>query len=291
MKQILLVWVAVFSLIVGATETGPANSVLRVPPGGGRAKMGSITLSSAAAVTGTLPLGNGGTGQTSFPAGVVQSNGSALSSGTLSVANGGTGSVSIAAGAVSSNGSVLSGGTLTVANGGTGVGTISGLVFGNGTSAFSNPTNLSWDNASFRLGLGPTSVFLARKSSNSIYITNNALSQSLPIVTSADPSTNGLKIVRGSFQTVPSGASCGTQRTGEGFTCARSGIGVYDITFTNAFTDNPACSCVSWGSGAAQYVCALNNDTTATAQIHTLQGGGILADSPISFICIGQRSP
>lgn len=41
-------------------------------------------------VTGTLPLANGGTGQTSFSSGALSSNGSALTSGTLSVANGGT---------------------------------------------------------------------------------------------------------------------------------------------------------------------------------------------------------
>jgi hypothetical protein len=42
-------------------------------------------------VTGTLPIGNGGTGQTSFSSGALSSNGTTLTSGTLSVANGGTG--------------------------------------------------------------------------------------------------------------------------------------------------------------------------------------------------------
>ncbi len=48
---------------IGATSAGTANQVLRIPSGGGAPVFGQIDLSSGSAVTGTVPLGNGGTGQ------------------------------------------------------------------------------------------------------------------------------------------------------------------------------------------------------------------------------------
>jgi hypothetical protein len=47
---------------VTATSAGTANQVLRVPGGGGAPAFGQIALNQAAAVTGTLPVANGGTG-------------------------------------------------------------------------------------------------------------------------------------------------------------------------------------------------------------------------------------
>jgi hypothetical protein len=86
-------------------------------------------------VTGTLPLANGGTGQTSFASGALSSNGSALTSGTLSLANGGTGQTSFSTGALSSNGSALTSGTLSIVNGGTGQTSFStGAIISNGSS-------------------------------------------------------------------------------------------------------------------------------------------------------------
>jgi hypothetical protein len=48
-----------------STVSGIANQVLRVPNAGGNPSFGSIDISKAAAVTGILPLANGGTGTTS----------------------------------------------------------------------------------------------------------------------------------------------------------------------------------------------------------------------------------
>lgn len=82
--------------------------------GGGTVFHGGVSNNSCSAValgtdvTGTLPIANGGTGQTSFASGALSSNGSALTSGTLSLANGGTGQTSFSAGALISNGSALS---------------------------------------------------------------------------------------------------------------------------------------------------------------------------------------
>jgi hypothetical protein len=59
-----------------AVETGPANSVMRVPSGGGRPKFGAVDLSSSVAVTNQLPVSKGGTGAATLTAnGVLQGNG------------------------------------------------------------------------------------------------------------------------------------------------------------------------------------------------------------------------
>ena len=50
-------------------ETGPANSVMRVPSTGGRPKYGQVDISNAAAVVNSLAIANGGTGQATATAG------------------------------------------------------------------------------------------------------------------------------------------------------------------------------------------------------------------------------
>jgi hypothetical protein len=54
-----------------STAAGSANQVLRVPGGGGAPAFGAVDLAQSAAVTGTLPVGNGGTGITSLGTGVA----------------------------------------------------------------------------------------------------------------------------------------------------------------------------------------------------------------------------
>ena len=72
---------------IQATAAGTANQVLRVPSGGGSPAFGSINLASTSAVTGTLPIANGGTGQTTFASGILKSDGTNLSSGSLSASD------------------------------------------------------------------------------------------------------------------------------------------------------------------------------------------------------------
>lgn len=119
---------------------------------------GAVNLADTDAVTGTLPVANGGTGATTLT-GVVKGTGtgvltaspvglaSADVTGTLPVANGGTGATTLtgvlrgngtaafSVGAVSLTTEVT--GTLPVANGGTGATTLTGVLRGNGTAAFS----------------------------------------------------------------------------------------------------------------------------------------------------------
>lgn len=53
---------------IAATTAGTANQVLRVPGAGGAPAFGAVNLASSDAVTGALPIANGGTGQTTAAA-------------------------------------------------------------------------------------------------------------------------------------------------------------------------------------------------------------------------------
>lgn len=119
-------------------------------------------------VSDTLPVANGGTGQNSYTNGqllIGNSTGNTLDKATLTAGSGisitnGSGSITIATtgsvtsvdvsggttglttsgGPVTSSGTITIAGTLNVANGGTGATTLTGIVKGNGTSAFSAAT-------------------------------------------------------------------------------------------------------------------------------------------------------
>lgn len=71
---------------LSATTAGSANQILRVSSGGGAPAFGAIDLSSAAAVTGTLPVGKGGTGTVSVTQGGIvigQGTGALTTTGVL----------------------------------------------------------------------------------------------------------------------------------------------------------------------------------------------------------------
>jgi hypothetical protein len=118
--------------------------------------------------SGTLAVGFGGTGQNSYTNGqllIGNSTGNTLTKATLTAGSGisitnGSGSITIATtgsvtsvdvsggttglttsgGPITSSGTITIAGTLNVANGGTGATTLTGIVKGNGTSAFSAAT-------------------------------------------------------------------------------------------------------------------------------------------------------
>jgi len=92
-------------------------------------------------VTGTLPAANGGTGQSSFAVGdLLYANTTTTLAKLADVISGNvlcSGGVGVAPAWAKVNLTASVGGTLPVANGGTGITTLTGIVKGNGTSAFS----------------------------------------------------------------------------------------------------------------------------------------------------------
>ena len=145
------------ALISGGTSTAPS--------------WGKIGLTTH--VSGTLAVGNGGTGLTSYTVGDIlyASTTSALSAlNDVATGNalisGGT-STAPSWGKIGLTTHIT--GTLAVGNGGTGLTTLTTgyIPFGAGTSAFNSTSSLFWDNTNVRLGVGTSSP------TKSIYTTND----------------------------------------------------------------------------------------------------------------------
>lgn len=113
-------------------------------------------------------------------------------------------------------------------------------------------------------------------SSKTVTIINAALSSTLPVATAGI--TNALQIIRGAVD------STGIVTGGEGFSCSRTSLGSYTITFNTAFTDNSivTANCQT-GSAVINVI-----GSTATASVQTVVSGS-LANVPFQFIAIGQR--
>lgn len=121
---------------IGFIGAGSANQVLRVPSGGGAPAFGAIDISQAAAVTGTLGAGNGGTGQSTWTTGDLLY---ASAANTLAKrAIGSTNQVLIVSGGLPTWGqvSLTAGvsGVLPIANGGTNLTSVTnnGVLIGSG---------------------------------------------------------------------------------------------------------------------------------------------------------------
>lgn len=199
------IWLYLFLLTLPISAMGrTANQVYRMPGSGNVPTWGQIDLGQSAAVTGTLAIGRGGTGQTSFSSGAISSNGSALTSGTLSLGNGGTGITACANTAVP---------------------------YSDGTKLVCGATDLAYSVsggslmvASLGLGFGG-SPFLRGYSANTALVQNSSQTISRPIVVSASPSSNGMMIIRGNVNSA--GAA-----SGEGFSSNRGSTGTYTVTYT-----------------------------------------------------------
>ena len=172
---------------LGQNVTGSGGIVLATSPTLVTPNLGTpsaVTLTNATGlplttgVTGILPIANGGTGISSFGTGVQTALGQAVTgsggivlatSPTLTTPNLGTPSAVTLTNATGLPLTTGVTGTLPVANGGTGATTLSGWLFGNGTSAFtavatipnSGLTNSSVTIGSTNIALGGTSTTLA----------------------------------------------------------------------------------------------------------------------------------
>lgn len=75
---------------ISATAAGTADQVLRIPSAGGAPVFGAVNLASSSAVTGALPVANGGTGKTSVTAYALLAGGTTTTGAFQSLASLGT---------------------------------------------------------------------------------------------------------------------------------------------------------------------------------------------------------
>ena len=169
------------------------------------------------------------------------------------------------AGIVSTGGDMTVAGSFTVAGGDA---SISGSLTVNGPSIQPGGSG----NGVLQ-GLGTTAT---------LYVADSTLSNYKPLVVSANPSLQGLMIVRATISVA------GALIRGEGLTATLNSTGVYTLTFAGfGFLDVPVCtvSLVN-GSGASTVV---TDTTTSTSIVIRTFNGVTPVSSSFSIICIGQR--
>ena len=120
---------AASTTLTNKTMSGASNTFTNIPAG--------------TALTGQVPVANGGTGAATLT-GVLKGNGTSAftAAAQLAVADGGTGAATLTGALVGNGTGAITGGTLTVPNGGTGATTLSGVVKGSGTGALSAVSQL-----------------------------------------------------------------------------------------------------------------------------------------------------
>jgi hypothetical protein len=212
------------------TSVGGTGTVNGITLTGTVTTSGSLTLGGtlsgvdlATQVTGTLPAPNGGTGQSSYVIGdlLYASTTSALSklgigtNGYILTVSGGvpswqaapaSGVTSFSAGttgftpSTATTGAVTLSGTLVVANGGTGVATLTGLAYGNGTSAFTAATG-----SEVVAVIGSTAVTNATNATNAAITEDTATASAVyPAWVTANTGNLPLKVTSTKLSFVPS---------------------------------------------------------------------------------------
>lgn len=173
-----------------------------------------------------------------------------------------------------------------VVKGGTGRSTLTlgSILVGNGVGAITMPSNLTWDNTNFRLGIGATPPLLEKFSVNSLYLRKSDGTQAYPLITSPAPSTNGLFVVRGVIN------SSNVTVSGEGFSSSNPSTGNFTVTYTTAFADVPSVVITPIQISSASRV-NITSNAAGSFQVQFIEGNtaSTLINNGFNFQAIGQR--
>lgn len=107
------------------------------------------------------------------------------------------------------------------------------------------------------------------------------------IVTSANPVTNGLLIIRGRV------SSSGTLEIGEGFTSSRLSLGRYQINFTTSYASSPVVLTTPEATSGNARIADIDNSPTPSSSSFTVlifDAAGGSVDARFNFVVIGERA-
>lgn len=209
-----------------ALAYGGTNAALTAVAGGAVYSSGSALAITSAGTAGQVLTSNGASaptwetpasGVSSFSAGTTGftpstgTTGAVTLSGTLASTNGGTGLTSFTNGGAvyATSTSALTTGTLPVASGGTGAVTLTGVLFGNGSSAFTAATG-----SEITTAIGSSAVTNATNAANTAITTGSAATNYLTFVTATTGNlpqlTSSGLTYNGTTNALTSGVSGGT---------------------------------------------------------------------------------
>lgn len=117
-----------------------------------------------------------------------------------------------------------------------------------------------------------------------VYVQNHSATTNLPIVVSAQPSSEGLVIVRGQID------STGTKLSGEGFTSSKLATGSYEIIYSPASVFLEAAVVTATAiSTSTPYICVIDAQSSAKFEVKIRNTSGAATDVDFYFIAIAQR--
>jgi hypothetical protein len=275
-----IVTVAIDSTV--ATLTG-TQTLTNKTINGSNNTITNVSLTSG--VTGTLPVANGGTGQTSFASGYIKSDGTSLSSsstisgsdisgniagnasnvtGTVAIANGGTGNTT-ASGAINAlvpsqtgnagkylttNGTAVSWATVEAAGGSSVTGTNTGIVYNN-SSVATGASDILYSSGSLSLGAA------------------NTVSNNFGILGASSASSNtyaSTVLIKGGSQTLQNSAPAGNVEIYGGSYTGTAGSSTYSgnviIAGGQGGSSPGNVQIKAYSSTAASYVTAMTVDSS-----------------------------